>query len=73
MEFEFEYEGVQNGMYAFREKATGQAHFVHVLHPGVEPELLDGDEVALVRPGSTDYEIFSIRQQRNIRSERRGF
>jgi hypothetical protein len=71
MPSDFTYEGEQNNQYVFRERASGQV-FSLAAQAGATPELLDGDEIALPRPGYTnEVDIYSLRQQRQVRSEYR--
>lgn len=71
MASDFTYEGEQNNQYVFRDRASGQTFFL-AAQAGATPELLDGDEVALPRPGySNEMDIYSLRQQRQVRSQYR--
>ena len=71
MASDFTYEGEQNHQYVFLDKSSLQTFFL-AAKPGATPELLDGDEVALPRPGySNEVDVYSLRQQRQVRSESR--
>ena len=71
MASDFAHEGEQNNYYVCRDRPSGQ--FAHLAaQVGATPQLLDGDEVALPRPGYSDeVDVYSLRQQRQVRSERR--